>query len=263
MTEAAITTTNARARLRPCPAPEGAGTGRSRAGSSLGCCHTLTAGRWATSTTSMSRSSSPPRIAEGLSPKKVRDAVSVTSLLMKCAVRANARKDNPAAGHQIRVPKRKLRPGDVPDMADIERLVAHVRDPYKPEVWLLAFTGMRPSELCGLRVRSIDFTRRRVRISETLLLVHRYAGCRLARGWPPKTDAGPAAPPGRSMSVPGIPGICQPTSCGLWLRNLCDVPGAARTERLGPRSPAETRRRRQRRGSKSVTPSKASVLWPP
>jgi integrase len=204
------------------------------------------------------------KIAEGLSPKKVRDAVSVTSLLMKCAVRANARKDNPAAGHQIRVPKRKLRPGDVPDMADIERLVAHVRDPYKPEVWLLAFTGMRPSELCGLRVRSIDFTRRRVRISETLLLVHRYAGLPYSLvGGPPKTDAGPAAPPGRSMSVPGIPGICQPTSCGLWLRNLCDVPGAARTERLGPRSPAETRRRRQRRGSKSVTPSKASVLWPP
>jgi hypothetical protein len=47
---------------------------------------------------------------------------------MKCA-RTNARKDNPAAGHQIRVPKRKLRPGDVPDMADIERLVVHVRDP--------------------------------------------------------------------------------------------------------------------------------------
>ena len=55
--------------------------------------------------------------------------------------------------------KHKLRPGHVPDMADIERLVAGGRDPYKPAVWLLAFTGMRPSELCGLRVRSIDFTR--------------------------------------------------------------------------------------------------------
>jgi Phage integrase, N-terminal SAM-like domain len=78
------------------------------------------------------------KLAEGLSPKKVRDAVSVVSLVMKCAVRANARKDNPAADHQIRVTRRKLRPGDVPDMADIERLVAHVPDPYKPAVWLLA-----------------------------------------------------------------------------------------------------------------------------
>jgi len=38
--------------------------------------------------------------------------------------------------------------------------VAHVRDPYKPAVWLLVYTGIRPAELCGLRVRSINFPRR-------------------------------------------------------------------------------------------------------
>ena len=114
------------------------------------------------------------KLVEGLSPKKVRDAVSVVSLVMKCAVRANARKDNPAADHQIRVARQKLRPGDVPDMADIERLVAHVADPYKPAVWLLAYTGMRPSELCGLRVSSIDFVRRVIRVTETLMPVYRY-----------------------------------------------------------------------------------------
>jgi integrase len=131
------------------------------------------------------------KIAQGLSPKKVRDAVSVVSLVMKCAVRSNARKDNPAAGHQIRVARRKLRPGDVPDMGDIERLVAQVRDPYKPAVWLMAFTGLRPSELCGLRVGSIDFTRRLVRVSETLLPVHSFGGSRYALvNGPPKTDAG-------------------------------------------------------------------------
>ena len=131
------------------------------------------------------------KLSEGLSPKKVRDAISVTSLVLKCAVRSNARKDNPAAGHQFRVVKRKLRPGDVPDMADIKRLVAQVRDPYKPAVWLMAFTGLRPSELCGLRVRRIDFTRRLVRVSETLLPGHRYGSSpySLVSG-PPKTDAG-------------------------------------------------------------------------
>ena len=131
------------------------------------------------------------KLTEGLSPKKVRDAVSVISLVMKCAVRSNARKDNPAAGHQIRVLRRKLRPGDVPDMADIERLVEHVRDPYKPAVWLMAFTGLRPSELCGLRVRSIDFVRRTIRIFETLVPVHSFGGSRYALvSGPPKTDAG-------------------------------------------------------------------------
>jgi integrase len=42
-------------------------------------------------------------------------------------------------------------------MADIERLIAQVADPYKPAVWLLAYTWLRPSELCGLRVASVDF----------------------------------------------------------------------------------------------------------
>lgn len=131
------------------------------------------------------------KLREGLSPKKVRDAVSVVSLVMKCAVRANARKDNPAAGHAIRVPRRKVRPGDVPDMAEMELLVAHVRDPYKPAVWLLVYTGIRPAELCGLRVRSIDFVRRIVRISETLMPVNRFdeAAYGLVDG-PTKTEAG-------------------------------------------------------------------------
>lgn len=89
------------------------------------------------------------------------------------------------AGHQIRVARRKLRRGDAPDMADLERLVEHVRDPYKPEIWLTAFTGLRPSELRGLRVRSHDFGRKVVRISEPLLPVHSFGGSsyRLVK-WP-------------------------------------------------------------------------------
>ena len=114
------------------------------------------------------------KLSEGLSPKKVRDAVSVVSLVMKCAVLANARKDNPAANHAIRVTRRKLRPGDVPDMAEMERLVTNIKDPYKPAAWLLVYTGMRPAELCGLRVRSIDFARRLVCVTETLMPVNRY-----------------------------------------------------------------------------------------
>ena len=131
------------------------------------------------------------KLREGLSPKKVRDAVSIVSLVMRCAVRANARKDNPAAGHAIRVTRRKVRPGDVPDMAEMERLVAHVRDPYKPAVWLLVYTGIRPAELCGLRVRSINFPRRMVSVSETLMPVNRFEQSvyGLVEG-PTKTEAG-------------------------------------------------------------------------
>jgi hypothetical protein len=47
------------------------------------------------------------KLSSGHGPKQVRQMVSVLSLIMKCAVRANARRDNPAAGHELRVPVRR------------------------------------------------------------------------------------------------------------------------------------------------------------
>jgi len=76
-------------------------------------------------------------------------------------------------------------------MTDVHKLIEQVRDPYKPAVWLLILTGMRPAELCGLRVRSVDFVRHLVSITDTLLPVSAYADQRLTlvQG-PPKTEAG-------------------------------------------------------------------------
>ena len=48
------------------------------------------------------------RIALGLSPKYVRQCVSILSLIMKTAVRSNVRRDNPAADHHIPMPRRKF-----------------------------------------------------------------------------------------------------------------------------------------------------------
>jgi integrase len=131
------------------------------------------------------------KLDEGLSAKKVRDAVSVLSMVMKSAVRSNARKDNPAAGHHIDVPSRKLTSGDVLSMADVHRLVAVVAEPYKPAIWLMILTGIRPAELCGLRVGAVDFVRHVVHVHETLQPIHAFGDhpYRLVTG-PTKTDAG-------------------------------------------------------------------------
>jgi integrase len=131
-----------------------------------------------------------------LGPKKIRDCVSVVSLVMKAAVRSGARRDNPAAGHHVTVRRRRVRQGDVLGMEQVHALVEHVRDPYKPAIWLLVLTGMRPAELCGLKVRSVDLARHRVSITETLLPVSAYADqpLTLVTG-PPKTDAGDRAIP--------------------------------------------------------------------
>lgn len=127
----------------------------------------------------------------GLSPKYTRDCVSVLSLVMKSAVRANLRKDNPAADHNIPLPRRKLHEGDVLNMEQIHLLAAHVKDPYKPAVWLLMLAGLRPAELCGLRVCDVDFIKNVVHVSQTVLPVHSFdtEGFGLVTG-PPKTSAG-------------------------------------------------------------------------
>jgi integrase len=58
---------------------------------------------------------------------------------------------------------------------------------------------MRPAELCGLRVRSVDLVRYVVTISETLLPVSGYGDHHLALvHGPPKTEAGD-----RSIPIPG------------------------------------------------------------
>ncbi len=130
-------------------------------------------------------------LGQGLSPKYTRDCVSVLSLVLKSAVRANVRKDNPAADHNIPIPRRKLHEGDVLSMEQIHQLVAHVKDPYKPAVWLLMLAGLRPAELCGLRVCDVDFVKHVIHVSQTVLPVHSFdsEGFGLVIG-PPKTSAG-------------------------------------------------------------------------
>lgn len=160
------------------------------------------------------------KLQAGMSPKKVRDMVSVVSLIMKTAIRSGARKDNPATGHTIPMRRQKLRQGDVLTMDQAHQLVAATRDPYKPAVWLMVLLGLRPAELCGLRVRAVDFVGRTVHVAETLNAVHSFPGHRYGlESGPPKTDAGD-----RVLPIPG------------W---LADDLAAALADRGGGSDPAE------------------------
>jgi len=131
------------------------------------------------------------RLTEGHGPKQVREMVSILSLIMKAAMLGRARNDNPAKDHTVPMPSRKIRQGDVFTMEQLRRFVENIRDPYKPAAWILIFTGIRPSELCGLKVSAIDFQRNVVEIDRTLTPVGGFDGnaYELVEG-PPKTDAG-------------------------------------------------------------------------
>jgi integrase len=117
--------------------------------------------------------------------------VSIVSAVMKIAVRGGLRRDNPAADHSIPARRSKVGSASILTMQEIHQLVEHTRDPYKPAVWMLALLGLRPAELCGLRVGAIDFTRATVHVTETLNVVHRYGDERrtIVEG-PTKTTAG-------------------------------------------------------------------------
>jgi integrase len=65
-----------------------------------------------------------------------------------------------------------------------------VTDRYKLAIWLLLYTGMRPAELCGLKVRDLDVVRGVVHIAETLAPIPGFDGTtRQQVQGPLKTDS--------------------------------------------------------------------------
>ena len=167
------------------------------------------------------------RLRAKLSPKMVRGSASVLSLILQCAVKAGARRDNPAEGHDIPVRRRKIREGDVLDMSQLHRLVEATRDPYKPAVWVLALAGLRPAELCGLRVRDVDFARQVITVRGTRMPVHKFGDepYRMVEG-PPKTDAGD-----RAIVIPAW--LCEDLAAMLAARDKVDRAGWLFVTRYG------------------------------
>jgi integrase len=87
--------------------------------------------------------------------------------------------------------RRRLHEGDVLTMEEVHRLIAEVPGPYKPAVWLIVLAGLRPAELCGVRVRDLDMSTRILHVSQTVLPLHGFdtEGFQLVTG-SPKTSAG-------------------------------------------------------------------------
>ncbi len=121
-------------------------------------------------------------VERGLGPKTCREAVSVLSLIMKTAQRAKILRENPASGHSIPVRRRRA---PVLTMEQVHHFVDHADERYKPALWLLVLAGLRPSELCGLRVCDIDWPRRTLTVNETQMWVK---GEMVVK--PPKTESG-------------------------------------------------------------------------
>ncbi len=106
---------------------------------------------------------------EGLSGKTIRNNVLVLALILTEAVEGRVLRENPARG--VKIPKA---PAPDPRFLTAEQVAALVnatRPDYRFLVLFLAYTGLRSSEACGLRIRNLDVIRGRVRVVETLMQI--------------------------------------------------------------------------------------------
>lgn len=139
------------------------------------------------------------KLEAGLGAKHVREMVNVLSLIMNTAVRANAIRANPAAGHKLHVRRRRISQAAMLTMEQAGRLVAHTSSHYQRAMWLLIYTGMRPAEMCGLRVSDLDLGRHLLQVGPTLSPIAAFDGnIRQHVDGPPKSEAG-----NRPIPLPG------------------------------------------------------------
>jgi integrase len=107
--------------------------------------------------------------AEGLAPKTLQRVRLVLRQVLALAKSAGAIKSNPCDG--LRLP----RPARVEPIyltaEEVERLAQAAKPPFNVLVRLAAASGLRPSELCGLRIGRLDLDKSTVEVAEALTVV--------------------------------------------------------------------------------------------
>lgn len=130
-------------------------------------------------------------VASGLSAGHVRKVHGVLSGILSLAVRDRRLPSNPALG--VDLPHTRERPRRYLTATEVEQLAATAGDG-RLAVLVLAYCGLRWSELAGLRVGRLDLMRRRLIVAEAMTEVN---GGRLIWGAPKSHES-------RSVPIPRI-----------------------------------------------------------
>jgi integrase len=168
----------------------------------------------------------------GRSPSMVRRVRKTLGTFIADAQERGHTSSNPV--HELRARRTKRKKGtrrerggklkvgvDIPTPAEVRRILDHANDRWRPFLMTAALTGLRVSELRGLRWADIDLTRR-------VLRVHQRAD-RYNEIGPPKSEAGEREIPLPAMLVAelkawrkvcptGERGLAFPTGAGHSLR---------------------------------------------
>ncbi len=107
--------------------------------------------------------------AAGLAPKTLQKIRLVLRRVLETARSSGAIRANPCDG--LRVPRAQPKEPLFLTAGEVEALAQATRPPYDVLVRFAAATGLRPSELCGLRVGRLNLARGSVEVSEALTVV--------------------------------------------------------------------------------------------
>jgi integrase len=103
---------------------------------------------------------------KGLSPKSIRTYVGTIAAIFNAAVVADLVPRTPVRGIHLEAAKKRERPPLTP--SQLFDLAAEVPDYYRALVLTAGILGLRWSEAIGIRVKDIDFLRRRLSIRQTI-----------------------------------------------------------------------------------------------
>jgi integrase len=109
------------------------------------------------------------RQAEDLAPKTLQRIRLVLQQVLALAKNAGAIKSNPCDG--LRLPRPARAEPVFLTANQVDALARACKPPYDLLVRLAAATGLRPSELCGLRVGRLDLTKGTAEVAEALTVV--------------------------------------------------------------------------------------------
>jgi integrase len=102
--------------------------------------------------------------------------------ILREAMRRGLLSYNPAAPVTIRTPGRHKERATIPSREDVQRMLSLVSDRWRPLLVTAVFTGMRASELRGLRWQDVDLEGSAIKISQRADRYHKIG--------PPKSAAG-------------------------------------------------------------------------
>jgi integrase len=107
--------------------------------------------------------------ASGLAPKTLQKIRLVLRQVLETARGSGAIKANPCDG--LRLPRAQQKEPIFLTPAEIETLARFARKPYDTLIRFAAATGLRPSEVCGLRVGRLNLVKGTVEVAEALTVV--------------------------------------------------------------------------------------------